>query len=264
LVGADARTLGNNESNEIVIGFQSRGLGSNTAVIGNSSTSLTSLNGKVLMGSTSDAGAYKLQVTGDTKLAGTLTITGGTPGTGKVLTSDANGLASWATAAAGGVTSVTAVSGTSTSNGASISGNSLSLAPADGTNPGIVTTSAQTFAGDKTFSGAVSSAAAISSSEVTASFTITAANASQYNGNVIICNPTSAINITIDNSSIIPTGFNFMVVQKSASSNRINFLAGTNATIVNRGGNTATGGQYAIATMVHIGNGVFVTSGDMQ
>jgi hypothetical protein len=54
-----------------------------------------------------------------------------------------------------------------------------------------------------------------------------------------------------------------MVVQKSAAANRVNFVAGTSATIVNRGGNTATAGQYAIATMVHIGNGVFVTSGDM-
>ncbi len=108
IIGADARTLADNETNAIVIGYQGRGLGSNTAVIGNSSTSITALNGDVLIGTTTDAGAYKLQVTGDTKLTGTLTITGGTPGAGKVLISDANGLASWSANANGGVNSITA------------------------------------------------------------------------------------------------------------------------------------------------------------
>ena len=231
-------------SNAMALGYGTKVYTNNTIRIGNSSIDSVIVASKIT--------------------SGAVTYPNADGTSGQVLSTNGSGTVSWTTLSAGGVTSVGAVSGTSTANAASISGNTLSLAPANGTNPGIVTTGAQTFAGDKTFSGAVSSAAAISSSEVTASFTITAANASQYNGNVIICNPTSAINITIDNSTTIPTGFNFMVVQKSASANRINFLAGTSASIVNRGGNTATGGQYAIATMVHIGNGVFVTSGDMQ
>jgi hypothetical protein len=51
-----------------------------------------------------------------------------------------------------GIASVGAISGTSTANGASITGGELKLAPADGTSGGIVTISAQTFAGAKTFS----------------------------------------------------------------------------------------------------------------
>ncbi len=48
-----------------------------------------------------------------------------------------------------------AIGSTPNANGASISGNSLNLQPANGTFGGVVTTSAQTFAGDKTFSGAI-------------------------------------------------------------------------------------------------------------
>jgi hypothetical protein len=41
-------------------------------------------------------------------------------------------------------------------NGASLSGQVLTLQPADGTNPGILTTGSQTIAGAKTFSGSIS------------------------------------------------------------------------------------------------------------
>ena len=49
--------------------------------------------------------------------------------------------------------SMGAIGQTSSSNGATITNGVLSLTPADGNNVGIVTTEAQTFAGDKTFSG---------------------------------------------------------------------------------------------------------------
>jgi hypothetical protein len=52
-----------------------------------------------------------------------------------------------------GITSVGAVSGTSTANGASITGTTLNLAVADGTNAGLLSTVAQTIAGAKTFTG---------------------------------------------------------------------------------------------------------------
>ena len=58
-----------------------------------------------------------------------------------------------AAGATGSVGSVTAISGTSNANGATISGGNLTLTPADATNGGIVTNGAQTFAGDKTFTG---------------------------------------------------------------------------------------------------------------
>lgn len=112
-IGHETRPAADAETNEIVIsGYDGSagtiGLGSNTTKIGNSATTMTALMGDVLVGSTTDGGAYKLQVTGDTKLTGTLTITGGTPGAGKVLTSDANGLASWSNGLGSAVTTTTA------------------------------------------------------------------------------------------------------------------------------------------------------------
>ncbi|MDO8335829.1 MAG: carbohydrate binding domain-containing protein [Candidatus Saccharibacteria bacterium] len=52
-----------------------------------------------------------------------------------------------------GVTSIGTFTGASITNGASISGTVLTLGAADGTNPGLVTTGTQTFAGNKTFTG---------------------------------------------------------------------------------------------------------------
>jgi len=56
-------------------------------------------------------------------------------------------------AAASGVASVGSVGSTPAAAGASISGTVLTLQPADATHPGVVTTGAQTFAGDKTITG---------------------------------------------------------------------------------------------------------------
>lgn len=49
---------------------------------------------------------------------------------------------------------LTAVGAVPNANGASLSGQALTLQPANATNPGVVTTAAQTFAGAKTFSSA--------------------------------------------------------------------------------------------------------------
>jgi len=240
-VGADVSTGA--LSNTTAIGYGAIVNTSNTIQLGNASVTRVRTNGSITTG------------------AVTYPNTDGI--TGQVLTTNGSGILSWVNAS-GGVTSIGNIDASSNSKGATVNSGVLSLTPADATNGGVVTNGTQTIGGDKTFNGSISAAAAILNAEITSSFTIDATNASQYNGNILICNPTSAINITIDNSTSIPTGFNFMVVQKSASLNRINFNAGTSATIVNRSGNTATAGQYAIATVVHIGNGVFVTSGDMQ
>uniref|UniRef100_UPI003784593F tail fiber domain-containing protein n=1 Tax=Daejeonella sp. TaxID=2805397 RepID=UPI003784593F len=98
-------------------------------------------------------------------------IYGGTSGTGtrlgkgtdgQVLTL-ASGLPTWSTAAAssgGGLSSIGAISGTSTPKGATINGTTeLILTPADTTNGGVVTTGAQIFAGVKTFSPTVTATA---------------------------------------------------------------------------------------------------------
>jgi hypothetical protein len=85
-------------------------------------------------------------------------IYGGTSGTGtrlakgtdgQVLTL-ASGLPSWASPS--GITALAAIGSTANANGASISGTTLTLQPANATYGGVVTTAAQTFAGAKTFS----------------------------------------------------------------------------------------------------------------
>jgi hypothetical protein len=50
-----------------------------------------------------------------------------------------------------------AVGSTPSANGASLSGSTLTLQPADGTHPGVVTSAAQTIGGNKTFTGTVDS-----------------------------------------------------------------------------------------------------------
>ena len=90
-----------------------------------------------------------IRINGKQEITGTLKIEGGTPGAGKVLTSDADGLASWTTPTS---ISVGSINGTSTANGATISAGVFSLAPADANNGGILTTGSQTIAGAKTFS----------------------------------------------------------------------------------------------------------------
>ncbi len=156
LIGFDVRPNGNAETNEIVIsGYNGTagtvGLGSNTTLIGSSTTttarimgaltlpnttaSSSSTTGALIVGggvgiakelnvgltatitgattisantssTSTSSGALKvtggagigenLNVGGNTAITGTIKIAGGTPGLGKVLTSDANGLASWA------------------------------------------------------------------------------------------------------------------------------------------------------------------------
>lgn len=184
--------------------------------------------------------------------------------TGQVLTSAGTGAPTWTTPNS---TSVGSISGSSTVNGASITSGVLNLAPADASNGGVVTTGSQTFAGAKTFSndinvnGAATANAAVTS-EITSSFTIDANNAETYKGKIIICNPSAAITITF--AASLPIGFNCMVLQKSADANKITFAAGSSVTVKNRNNYTATAGNYALATIVHIGGNIIVTAGDMQ
>jgi hypothetical protein len=63
----------------------------------------------------------------------------------------------------------TGVLGTSNANGISISNNVISLSPADATNPGIITTSAQTLAGAKTLTGDLTVNGNLTNASLTAS-----------------------------------------------------------------------------------------------
>ena len=90
-LGYLTKSLASGDTNEIVIGASATGLGSNTVVLGNDSILTTALRGNVGIGTTGPGA--KLEVAGQVK------ITGGVPGAGKVLTSDAAGLATWETSA---------------------------------------------------------------------------------------------------------------------------------------------------------------------
>jgi hypothetical protein len=82
------------------------------ATISNTTTSTSSTTGAlVVRGGVGVAGA--LNVAGNTVIAGTIEIDGGSPAAGKVLTSDANGLASWQNS--GGSVVTMSATGTATS-----------------------------------------------------------------------------------------------------------------------------------------------------
>jgi hypothetical protein len=61
-LGANTKALASNQTNQIVIGYDATGIGSNTAVLGNDSIVTTALKGNVGIGTTSPAS--KLTVTG--------------------------------------------------------------------------------------------------------------------------------------------------------------------------------------------------------
>ena len=82
MLGFRTSPLADNQTNQIVIGYDSTGLGSNTTVLGNTSTVTTAIYGNLLLGATANNG-YKLDVTGTTRVtatfsAGSIVKTGGT------------------------------------------------------------------------------------------------------------------------------------------------------------------------------------------
>jgi hypothetical protein len=190
------------------------------------------------------------------------------PGTtGNVLVSNGTNWVSQA-APASGVSTLGSISATSNVKGATISGTILTLTPADGTNGGVVTTAAQTFAGTKTFadvnlSGALNGTSSSSSTiagfnaaitPITSSITVSSLNAATYNGKVLVCSG-SAFTVAFD--STVPVGFSCMILQ--SDNNTVSF-SGTN----NRYNYSSTSGIYAIATAMCYASGSVLLTGDLQ
>ena len=208
-------------------------------------------------------------VTNGTLTSGAITYPNADGTSGQVLTTTGAGTLSWTTvSAAGGVTTVGSVSSSSDINGATISGTTITLTPADGTNGGIVTTGVQTFAGAKTFSGNT-----VVTGTLTGTSTSTIAGFSAYmnaktaaytlvaddNGKIITINSASDVNVTV-NSSLF-AGFNCMIVQLGAG--KVTF-APLSVTISNRSSFTKTAGIYAIATLIATTTNQFISAGDME
>jgi hypothetical protein len=66
-IGTDTKALADSQTNQIVIGYNAIGLGSNTVVLGNDSVTRTALKGNVLIGTTTDVTSSILTVASTTK-----------------------------------------------------------------------------------------------------------------------------------------------------------------------------------------------------
>jgi hypothetical protein len=129
-IGSDADISADGLSNATAIGAMAIVNASNTIQLGNTSVTAVKTTGKLTTG------------------AVTFPNTDGT--NGQVLITDGSGIASWSTPT--GVTTMAAIGSTPNANGASISGTTLTLQPANSSFGGVVTTGVQTISGAKTFS----------------------------------------------------------------------------------------------------------------
>ena len=73
-IGLLTTALADNQTNQIVIGNQITGLGSNTTIIGTASTITTALRGRLLLGTTTDTGLYQLDVQGTSNFSNKLSV----------------------------------------------------------------------------------------------------------------------------------------------------------------------------------------------
>jgi hypothetical protein len=163
---------------------------------------------------------------------------------GYILTSSADGTASWAASASsisGGTTNALPKYSTATA----ITSSSISD---DGT---TVTINNPVSFNNKTIAGG--------SAAVNAQTGLTYTLLQSDNGRVITMSNASAITLTIPAN--LTAGFNCMIVQYGAGTVTI---VGSGVTVVNRSNYTKTGGQYAIVTIVSPVLNTFITGGDMQ
>jgi hypothetical protein len=177
---------------------------------------------------------------------GSLRVTGGTLGSGRVLTSDANGNATW-TAASAGITAVGSISATSNSSGATITGTSLVLTPADASNGGILTGSGtQTIGGEKRFDKAVTNRIAypVPSNGTTIDFS---------QSNLAYTGATPGNTFTLQN---IKDGGTYTLAVRGSGTGTSQFQA-TNFTFTSLGNYAATSEKHTLYTFVVMGTVVY-------
>ena len=90
-IGNETKSSSYNNINEIVIGYQTIGNGSNSVTLGNNDIIKTILKGNVGIGLTGPSTKLHIYAT----QPGAFTLQDGTQATGYVLTSDANGVGTW-------------------------------------------------------------------------------------------------------------------------------------------------------------------------
>ncbi|MEK7600083.1 MAG: hypothetical protein AAB462_03565 [Patescibacteria group bacterium] len=214
----NADTVGGVSSNNIVqLGVTQSGninISSGTLtsglINGQTISSAANLTGTLKIGGA--LGAYTLDVNGDINVvSGSAYRLNGVAGANTTCTGGqylqnpviAGGITTGGacTAVVTAVTTVGTFSGSSQPNGASIAGNTITFGPADGTNPGMVTTGTQSFAGLKTFSSGLTSATinstgntAIGSAGASLTLTGSAASTIVLNGTTVDANEFNLLN----------------------------------------------------------------------
>lgn len=143
----------------------------------------------------------------------------------------------------GGVTTMAAVGSTPSANGASISGVTLTLQPADATHPGVVTTGTQSFGGAKTVGGLLTASAAL---------TVTSGDFTLHNGNIQIDTAGTIMNFGASNASTFKLRgwVDHLTIDDTSSARSFNvFKAGhaySNATGLSAAANDAQSGCTAL------------------
>ena len=158
-------------------------------------------------------GFSAVAITATSAILTNLRVTGGTLAAGSVLTSDANGNATWGTNglySLNGITSgthslTTGNSGTDFNISSSGSTHTFNLPDASATARGAVTTGTQTFAGNKTFSGTLSTTSLTATSGLTAG-TVTYPNTHGSNQQVLTTTGSGTLTWTTPSAGISGVG----------------------------------------------------------
>lgn len=196
------------------------GLTASEAVVTDASKNLVSQ----AIGSLTDTGTDGITVSG-----GTSVLLGTTSLSQHVADATHNGYlssADWNTFSAGGGGSIsfTAVGSTPNANGASVSGSTVTLQPADGTHPGLLTSGSQIIAGSKTFNGTV---------ELSGNFNITPISNSVATGSNARLGPATESNITLTNASLVSIGSADISTTSAGDTYTLTNSTGANITIIN-------------------------------
>lgn len=142
------------------------------------------------------------------------------------------------------------------------SGNfALTLTQVGTTNITLPTTGTLAILGANTFTGAqnfggqtIENYSAKYNNQVGTTYTLLSSD----NGKILTFNNASAIILTVPTG--LPVGFNITIVQLGAGAVTISAVS---TTVNNRGGNTKTNGQYAVAGLMCTSTNVFVSGGDL-